>query len=182
MQLWKSVLAVGDVAPDLTLPDDTGQSVRLSSLWHDQPLVLIFVRHLGCPLCRGELAQVRDQIQQYKDVGAEVAAITMSPVAELSPFREQFQLPFRLLSDVERAAYRAYGLQRGGLLAVAGPGMWQRGWKSLLTFGAGRVVGDPYQMSGSFVIGTDGLIRWVHYAKSSADWGETVEQIAAVQS
>lgn len=182
MKLQESVLAAGDIAPDLMLPDHTGQSVKLSSLWHDQPLVLIFARHLGCPLCRGQLTQVRDQIQQYKDAGAEVAAVTMSPVAELPPFRERFQLPFRLLSDVERVAYRAYDLQRGGLLAVAGPVMWKRGWKSLITFGAGGVVGDPYQMPGSFVIGTNGILRWVHYAKSSADWGETVEHISAVQS
>jgi len=176
-----TTLTIGDNAPDLTLPDHTAQQIRLSSLWHDQPLVLIFVRHLGCPLCRGHLAQVRDQIQRYKDAGAELAAVTMSPAVELAPFREEFQLPFRLLSDVERAAYRAYGLQRGGLLAVAGPGMWKRGWSSWLSFGAGRVVGDPYQMSGSFVIGADGLIRWAHYAKSSADWGETADQIAAVK-
>ena len=177
-----TVLSIGDSAPDLTLPDQTEQSVCLSSLWHDQPLVLIFVRHLGCPLCRGQLAQVRDHIQQYRDAGAEVVAVTMSPAAELAPFRQEFQLPFRLLSDIERTAYRAYGLQRGGLLAVAGPSVWRRGWNSLVSFGTGRIVGDPYQMSGSFVIGADGLIRLAHYAKSSADWGETVDQIAAVKA
>ena len=176
------VLTIGDNAPDFTLPVHTEQPVRLSSLWHDQPLMLIFVRHLGCPLCRGQLTQMRDHIQQYRDAGAEVVAVTMSPAAELAPFREEFQLPFRLLSDIERAAYRAYGLQRGGLLAVAGPSVWRRGWNSLFSLGAGRIVGDPYQMSGSFVIGADGRIRLVHYSKSSADWGETADQIAAVKS
>ncbi len=40
-------LEVGQTAPDLTLPDDQGQSVQLSDLWAKQPLVLLFVRHFG---------------------------------------------------------------------------------------------------------------------------------------
>jgi peroxiredoxin len=40
-------LQTGDAAPDLTLPDHTGQEVRLGELWGKQPLVLLFLRHLG---------------------------------------------------------------------------------------------------------------------------------------
>lgn len=41
------LLEVGQTAPDLTLADDQGQSVRLSDLWRQRPLVLLFVRHFG---------------------------------------------------------------------------------------------------------------------------------------
>ncbi len=37
----------GDAAPDLALTDDEGQRVRLSDLWANRPLVLLFVRHFG---------------------------------------------------------------------------------------------------------------------------------------
>ena len=40
-------LLPGDIAPDLSLNDDQGQMVRLSDLWHERPLVLLFVRHFG---------------------------------------------------------------------------------------------------------------------------------------
>ncbi len=40
-------LAVGDVAPDLTLLDPEEKPVTLSSLWNRAPLVLIFLRHFG---------------------------------------------------------------------------------------------------------------------------------------
>jgi peroxiredoxin len=39
--------AVGNTAPDVNLIDHSGHEVQLSSLWQKQPLVLIFVRHLG---------------------------------------------------------------------------------------------------------------------------------------
>ncbi|MBI2061113.1 MAG: redoxin domain-containing protein [Nitrospirae bacterium] len=37
----------GDKAPDLELVDTDGQLVQLSTLWKNNPLVLVFTRHLG---------------------------------------------------------------------------------------------------------------------------------------
>jgi hypothetical protein len=34
-------------AVDIELHDESGQPVRLSTLWRDRPLVLLFVRHFG---------------------------------------------------------------------------------------------------------------------------------------
>ncbi|HZL87403.1 MAG TPA: hypothetical protein VFB96_03425 [Pirellulaceae bacterium] len=42
-----SRLSPGDAAPDLTLLGDEGGPVRLSDLWQQRPLVLLFVRHFG---------------------------------------------------------------------------------------------------------------------------------------
>ncbi|MEK6235689.1 MAG: redoxin domain-containing protein [Planctomycetales bacterium] len=42
-----NIARVGDSAPDMTLPDDSGTQTSLSSLWSKQPLALLFVRHLG---------------------------------------------------------------------------------------------------------------------------------------
>ena len=41
------LVRVGDPAPDMTLPDDSGTQTSLSSLWSERPLVLLFIRHLG---------------------------------------------------------------------------------------------------------------------------------------
>ncbi|MCH7727375.1 MAG: redoxin domain-containing protein [Planctomycetes bacterium] len=40
-------LSIGDPAPDVELPDDDGDDVRLSSLWRHRPLLLFFLRHYG---------------------------------------------------------------------------------------------------------------------------------------
>lgn len=42
-----TIPGVGDMAPDVELLDHTGQLLRLSSLWHERPLALLFVRHFG---------------------------------------------------------------------------------------------------------------------------------------
>jgi len=38
---------VGDSAPDVELRDDSGQLIRLSAVWKERPLALLFVRHFG---------------------------------------------------------------------------------------------------------------------------------------
>lgn len=43
----KTSVTVGDPAPDLSLPDQDGEEIRFSNLWHRQPLILVFLRHLG---------------------------------------------------------------------------------------------------------------------------------------
>lgn len=40
-------LRQGDPAPDLALIDGQRASVQLASLWAEQPLVLVFLRHFG---------------------------------------------------------------------------------------------------------------------------------------
>ncbi len=43
----ENIVGVGDPAPDVTLPDDSGIQTSLSSLWSERPLALLFIRHLG---------------------------------------------------------------------------------------------------------------------------------------
>ena len=40
-------LAVGDLAPDLSLLDPDERPVTLSSLWRRGPLAVLFLRHFG---------------------------------------------------------------------------------------------------------------------------------------
>jgi len=120
---------------------------------------------------------VRKDYPRFQNAGGEVALVTMGTPEQAAEFRARLQLPFPCLADAERAAYRAYGLPRGGVGAVAGPAMWAAGWKALLSHGVGKVIGDPYQLPGSFVIDTAGVIRHAHRATSSADWPSNDELI-----
>lgn len=47
MQDDQQLLAVGDPAPDVTLPDQDGHDVALSSLWRDRTTAIVFLRHYG---------------------------------------------------------------------------------------------------------------------------------------
>jgi peroxiredoxin len=40
-------LKTGDVAPNLKVVNADGETIELSSLWADKPVVLAFLRHFG---------------------------------------------------------------------------------------------------------------------------------------
>lgn len=176
-----TTLSVGDPAPDFVLPDDRGQPIRLSDLWRQRPIVLVFVRHSGCTLCLDHAVVLRNVSPEIQAAGGDVVLVTMDDPEHLHVFKQRWQLPFVCLADPQQVGYRAFGCPRGSLFAIAGPAMWWRAIKSLFRHGAGRVRGDPWQLPGSFVIDTDGRLQFVHRSRHSADWASPDELIAVLR-
>lgn len=124
--------------------------------------------------------RVRDEYDKFTAAGGQVAAVTMGKPEQSRKFREFYRLPFVLLSDPQQAAYRAYHVPRGNLLSVAGPSMWAAGAQSLLKRGVGQIIGDPYQLPGSFVIDRTGKVAYAHYGRTSADVPSNQELIGVL--
>jgi peroxiredoxin len=160
---------VGAMAPDIELKNDRGEQVRLSDYWKRRPLLLVFLRHLGCPLCFDHVAQLRTRYGDLEAAGLGAAAVTMGDAAQAAKFRESQNLPCDVLADPKLRSYQAYGLEKGALWQYAGPQMWWRGLTSVLRYGAARPVGDVKQMPGAFVIDQDGKILYAHRAVHSGD-------------
>jgi len=172
---------MSDSAPDVKLTDDAGRPRQISEFWAEKPLLLFFVRHLGCPLCRSQAAEIRKNVGRFTEAGGEIAMVTMGTAEDAAEFRRRMELPFTVLADDDQESYRAFSVPRGGVLGVMGPHMWPVGLKSILQHGAGKPVGDPWQLPGAFVIDTKGEIRFAHRAKHSADWPKTEDLVAAVK-
>lgn len=172
-------VAVGDTAPDLELANHRGERIRLSQYWTDGALLLVFLRHLGCPLCFDHVAQIRARYNDLLARGLQPVLVTMGDAAQAAKFRETRHLECDVLADPGRRGYVAYGLDRGGLNRIAGPQMWWAGLRSILKFGAGRPIGDVRQMPGAFVIAQNGKVLYAHRAAHSGDL-ESYDQIAQV--
>ncbi len=94
------------------------------------------------------------------------------------------QAPFPCLADRRREGYRTFGLRRGNLWSVLlNPAVLRRG------FQAGRkghhiekIVGDAFQMPGTFIIDREGVIRYARYARHAGDHPSTSDLIAALHA
>ncbi|HEX2646918.1 MAG TPA: peroxiredoxin, partial [Candidatus Dormibacteraeota bacterium] len=103
---------VGDVAPDFTLPDQTGTPVRLSDLLGQKTVVLYFYPKDQTPGCTVEARAFRDSYDAFTAAGAEVVGVSADTVASHRRFVASHGLPFVLLSDRGGKVRDLYGVER----------------------------------------------------------------------
>lgn len=105
-------LDVGDPAPEFILPNQHGDEVSLSQLL-ERPTVLFFYPGDFTFGCTREACDFRDNLGTFERHGVNVVGISPDPPEEHADFREEYQLGFDLLADVDgevREAYDAEGL------------------------------------------------------------------------
>lgn len=120
----------------------------------DQPLLVVFLRHLGCTFCREALADIADRRERLVDEGVGVVLVHMASEDEAAEFFRGYGLgAAERVSDPERVLYRAFGLQRGRFLQLFGPRVAARGLRATIEgHRVGKLVGDGFQMPGVFLV------------------------------
>jgi thioredoxin-dependent peroxiredoxin len=103
-------VAVGDHAPDFTLPDQTGKPIRLSNLLREHAVVLYFYPKDETQGCTAEACSFRDSYEVFKEAGAEVVGVSSDSVESHESFAAHHRLPFVLLSDEGGALRKLYGV------------------------------------------------------------------------
>lgn len=123
-------------------------------------------------LCRAHLGDIRDQYQLFKDINATVVAITFSSPTEAFKLAQELNLPFPLVSDSQKEAYKVFEL---------GSAQWKDFLlpKVLWTF-MGRILtgwlpslgyskDDLFQLGGDFVVDAKGEVVYAFKSSSPAD-------------
>ena len=101
-------LAVGDKAPDFTLPTDGGGTVSMKGL-KGKKVVLYFYPKDDTPGCTKEACAFRDSLPDFSKVKAVIVGISKDSVASHDKFKTKFKLPFPLASDEDGKVCEAYG-------------------------------------------------------------------------
>lgn len=101
-------LKAGDQAPEFTLPDADGLPVSLTD-FRGRRVVVYFYPAAMTAGCTKEACDFRDSLAQLNGAGLTVIGISPDPVAKLARFRDEQELTFPLLSDVDRAVLDEYG-------------------------------------------------------------------------
>jgi peroxiredoxin Q/BCP len=106
-------LAVGDKAPDFTLPCSTGGTVTLSDLTksNGRTVVVFFYPKDDTPGCTAEACGFRDLYEEFARAGAEVVGISADSAASHQRFAGKHKLPMKLLTDADGAVRDAYGVR-----------------------------------------------------------------------
>lgn len=102
-------LKIGDMAPDIELPDDRGQLWRLSDQ-RGKKVIVYFYPKDDTPGCTAQACSFRDHHAEILEQNAVVVGVSADDVASHARFKAKKSLPFPLLADVEHRVAEAYGV------------------------------------------------------------------------
>ena len=103
------MLEVGMKAPDFSLLDKDGNTVRLSD-FQGKKVVLYFYPKDNTPGCTRQACAFAASYEQFTTQDAAVIGISKDSVASHLKFAQKYDLPFILLSDPELQAIQSYGV------------------------------------------------------------------------
>jgi peroxiredoxin len=98
----------GQKAPEFTLFNSEKNKVSLSD-YSGKNLVILFFPQAFTGVCTTELCSVRDSLNVYTSLNAEVVGVSVDSIFTLAKFKEEQQYNFPLLSDFNKTVSQAYG-------------------------------------------------------------------------
>lgn len=105
-------IGVGDLAPDFTLPSQTGEQVSLAEFRGNKAVVLFFYPKDGTAVCTREACSFRDAYEDFVQAGAVVMGVSSDGMESHQAFASGHRLPFVLLSDTDGSLRRAFGVPK----------------------------------------------------------------------
>ncbi len=108
------MLAVGDKAPNFTLPDSAGTQHSLSD-YQGQKVVVYFYPKDDTPGCTKEACSFRDADAVYEKHNIQVFGISNDDEKSHQKFKDKYNLKHTLLADTDNTVcprYDAYGTKK----------------------------------------------------------------------
>jgi peroxiredoxin len=148
----QSIPAVGEQAPDFTLPSTSGQKVTLSSL-RGHPVLLAFFPLAFSGTCTAELCDMRDHHDQFAGRGVTVLPISVDHTYSLKEYKAKYNMQVDLLSDFKREVSKLYGV----------------------------LLEDRfYSNRAYFLIDSNGVVRWEHVEDNTSNRRDDAEILAQI--
>jgi peroxiredoxin len=134
------VIAVGERAPDFSLPNHEGKEVSLADL-RGRKVLLVFYPLDFSPTCSDQLSIYQEVLPEIEERGATLVGLSVDSSWAHRAFRDKLGITMPLLSDFEPKGevLRAYGAYLDGV---------GHGNRSLV------------------LIDEEGIVRWVHESPS----------------
>jgi peroxiredoxin Q/BCP len=103
------LLQPGAAAPELVAEGAGGEVVRLSEQRGKHAVVYFYPKD-DTPGCTKEACAFRDAFDLYTERGITIFGVSRDDAESHREFREQYELPFPLVADVDGKVQAAYGV------------------------------------------------------------------------
>lgn len=146
-------LAVGERAPDFSLPNASGKNISLSQALKSGIVIIKFYRGEWCPICNLDLREIQNYLPRIKSLGAALLAISPQRPDDALTAIQKNELEYEVLSDADQEVIKAYHLQFD-------PGEDYHRRRDLTVLNGGGLKTLP--VPATFIVNTDQLIEAAH--------------------
>ncbi|MBT8231485.1 MAG: redoxin domain-containing protein [Saprospiraceae bacterium] len=101
-------LDIGNIAPAFSLKNTDLKDISLED-YNGRNVVILFFPLAFTSTCTEELCHMRDNINKYNDLDAQVLAISVDSPFTLKKYKEENALNFPVLSDFNKEVSQKYG-------------------------------------------------------------------------
>jgi len=158
------------------------RSVSLPDLWQSGPLLLVLLRHSGCPICREHLVVTEGILDEFSALGCNVIGVCHGSGDDAEALQRELELRFPVYADPAMALYRELAMPRGSWWQVTFGPMLREPVKAIRRMRDVRKPGkDVRQLGGVVLLNGAGEVNYRYCQKDSADMPADEEVLAAVK-
>lgn len=164
-------LAMGTKVSPFSFLDQNGKEMKFPEDFGSK-VAIFFLRHLGCPLCKEKIAELKTHQHRFAQHGIRLVAVVQSTPKRAQEVHLNQSLPYILAPDREKRLYQLFDVKKGGFKEFTAPAAFMASVRA--TFKGhthGKFEGDELQVPASFLLGPDGTVIYAHYGKNISDFG-----------
>ena len=165
--ILENALNVGDKAIGFELQNPTGEKVTLEEYLKEGPVILTWYRGGWCPYCNMTLHKLQEYLPQYKELGANLIALTPETPDKSLTTQEKHALQFEVLTDTDNGVAKQYGI-----VFKLNPEVSQYYKERFSLEEYNDTDSDELPLAAAYIIGQDGIIK---YAFLDADYKKRAE-------
>jgi peroxiredoxin len=151
-------LKLGAKAPDATLTDVAGKTLKLSALYKEGATFIVFYRGGWCPFCNLQLQGLTAAKADFEAKGLKLVAISVDKPDEEAKTKAKHGVAFPMLSDSDLTAHKAFNVVQAPpeaeQKALAGYGI------NLESY-SGKAHHN-FAVPAIFLVDKTGAVKWMH--------------------
>ncbi len=127
------------------------------------------------------MTQLRSCYDQIKTLKTEIVVVSFETGHWLQLWQAEMEVPFPLLLDPDRQAYRAYGLERSVLRSWGPKNLWYYARARLKGRQIQTIGADTAQLGGDFIVDAAGIVRLAYRSQDPTDRPPVAKLLAALK-
>lgn len=172
-------LSSGDKIEPFKVTDHSGKEWKFPDDFRESKTAIFFLRHLGCPLCKEKVAELKDAAAKFEDKSVKLIVVVQSTPKRCAQVAQKQALPYPLVPDREKNLYDRFDVKRGGFREFTAPAAFVKTIKA--TFKGhmhGAFEGDELQVPASFLLSPEGEVIYAHYGVDVSDFGSVEDLLS----